>query len=153
MDKMLERKLQADFRAMQEEAYRDVRDNARRLALLVDEAKVATSERDLASIASDLTSIISSLAMAQRFVGTAVGMARVLEALQDQEEIDGLAAGVNEVVQAGRDRERTHRYLDENWGPQVLLAVADLNGITFDLDSPRKSSIIRAILNERFGAA
>jgi hypothetical protein len=66
-------------------------------------------------------------------------------------EIAEQAAGVNEIVQGGRVRERTHRYLDENWGPQILLAVADLNGITFDVDKPRKSTIIRAILDERFG--
>ena len=68
-----------------------------------------------------------------------------------EEEIAEQAAGVNEVVQSGRVRERTHRYLDENWGPLVLLAVADLNGITFDVDKPRKSTIIKAILDERFG--
>jgi uncharacterized protein YgbK (DUF1537 family) len=62
-----------------------------------------------------------------------------------------LGAALNERVQQAKTREEAEAALNEG-GPISIAVVADLNHLEFNAVHPRKSTMVRAILNERFGA-
>lgn len=65
--------------------------------------------------------------------------------------VEEMSSVLNDAVQQSKTREEAERLLNER-GPVLIRAVADLNHIDFDAVRPRKETMIRAILNERFGS-
>ena len=64
--------------------------------------------------------------------------------------VEDLAPLLNDRVQQSKTRAEAEAALNER-GPVLIAAVADLNGITFAAQKPRKETMVRAILDERFG--
>jgi hypothetical protein len=66
--------------------------------------------------------------------------------------VEDLGSALNDVVQKSKNREDAERLLNER-GPVLIREVADLNHIEFSAARPRKETMIRAILDDRFGTA
>jgi len=69
---------------------------------------------------------------------------------EDYSYVEDMANALNDAVQRATSREQAEKLLNER-GPVIVRAVADLNHLEFDAARPRKETMIRAILNERFG--
>jgi hypothetical protein len=65
-------------------------------------------------------------------------------------DLDELGALLNDAVQQSATRDEAEQVLNHR-GPALIRVVADLNQIEFTADQPRKPTMIRAILDERFG--
>lgn len=66
--------------------------------------------------------------------------------------VEDIGSWLNDAVQKSKTRDEAEQALNER-GPVVIRQVADLNHIEFTADNPRKATMIRAILDERFGKA
>jgi hypothetical protein len=66
--------------------------------------------------------------------------------------VSDVGSWLNDAVQQSKTRAEAEAALNER-GPVVIREVADLNHIEFRADRPRKETMIRAILDDRFGAA
>jgi hypothetical protein len=64
--------------------------------------------------------------------------------------VEDLAPLLNDRVQQSKTRAEAEAALNER-GPVLIAAVADLNGIVFSAERPRRATMVRAILDDRFG--